>query len=198
MTAPTALISYSWDSDDHKAWVKSLAERLRADGIDVILDRWAMAPGAQLPTFMERAISDSNFVLVICTPGFKERSDGRRGGVGYEEKSSRRRFFTAETTKSSYLFCARAHGPKENPPMRRPRGSAAGTISTYVATRIRKTTTENSLVPFLGSEKQPRPSTSRWLRPRKTQRSGNRPGRSMDKRHIIDRQPLGWPVSRAS
>ena len=84
MTAPTALISYSWDSDDHKAWVKSLAERLRADGIDVILDRWAMAPGAQLPALMERAISDSNFVLVICTPGYKERSDRRRGGVGYE------------------------------------------------------------------------------------------------------------------
>ena len=84
MTAPTALISYSWESEDHKAWVKSLAERLRAHGVDVILDRWALAPGAQLPMFMERAISDSDFVLVICTPDYRERSDARRGGVGYE------------------------------------------------------------------------------------------------------------------
>ena len=33
---------------------------------------------------MERAVTDSDFVLVICTPGYRERSDRRRGGVGYE------------------------------------------------------------------------------------------------------------------
>lgn len=33
---------------------------------------------------MEQAISDSDFVLVICTPSYGERSDERLGGVGYE------------------------------------------------------------------------------------------------------------------
>ena len=84
MTTPTAFISYSWDDDDHKAWVKGLAARLREDGINVVLDRWANVPGNQLTAFMERAISDNDFVLVICTPGYKQRSDERRGGVGYE------------------------------------------------------------------------------------------------------------------
>ena len=84
MSAPTAAISYSWDNEHHKAWVKDLATRLRTDGVDVILDTWELVPGDQLPAFMERAISDSDFVLVICTPGYKDRSDGRRGGVGYE------------------------------------------------------------------------------------------------------------------
>ena len=84
MSTPRALISYSWDGDDHKAWVKSFAERLITAGVDVILDRWAVAPGDQLPVFMERAISDSDFVLVICTPSYRKRSDERRGGVGYE------------------------------------------------------------------------------------------------------------------
>ena len=84
MTTPTAVISYSWDDEAHKAWVKDLAARLRADGVDVILDRWESLPGSRLTAFMERAVTDSDFVLTICTPGYKERFDARRGGVGYE------------------------------------------------------------------------------------------------------------------
>ena len=84
MTTPTAFITYSWDDEDHKAWVKGLAERLRAEGVDVLLDIWEVAPGGQVPEFMERGVADSDFVLVICTPGYRERSDERRGGVGYE------------------------------------------------------------------------------------------------------------------
>ena len=84
MTTPTAFISYSWDSEEHQSWVKDLATRLRKDGIEVVLDRWDNVPGNQLTVFMERAISDNDFVLVICTPGYKQRSDERRGGVGYE------------------------------------------------------------------------------------------------------------------
>lgn len=81
---PTAFVSYSWDGDDHQAWVRSLAERLRRDGVDVKLDQWEMAPGDQIPEFMERSIRDNDFVVIICTPRYRIRSDGRRGGVGYE------------------------------------------------------------------------------------------------------------------
>ncbi|WP_353266722.1 toll/interleukin-1 receptor domain-containing protein [Gemmatimonas sp.] len=85
MTAiPTTFISYSWDDDAHKAWVRDLASRLRGDGIDVVLDQWHTAPGDQLPAFMESAIRENQFVLIICTPGYKRRSDERKGGVGYE------------------------------------------------------------------------------------------------------------------
>ena len=82
--APKAFISYSWDDDAHKEWVKQLAIRLRADGVDVMLDRWHAEPGDQIPAFMERAVCENNFVITVCTPRFKERSDGRGGGVGYE------------------------------------------------------------------------------------------------------------------
>ncbi len=82
--APKAFISYSWDDDTHKAWVKELATRLREDGVDVTLDRWHAAPGDQIPAFMERAVRENNFVIAVCTPKFKERSDERHGGVGYE------------------------------------------------------------------------------------------------------------------
>ncbi|MBI3246664.1 MAG: toll/interleukin-1 receptor domain-containing protein [Deltaproteobacteria bacterium] len=81
---PSAFISYSWDDDAHKEWVRTLAERLRADGVDVILDRWATVPGDQLPAFMEGAIRENQFIVIICTPRYKSRSDAREGGVGYE------------------------------------------------------------------------------------------------------------------
>ena len=83
--APTAFISYSWDDDEHRHWVRELAVRLRGDGVDVKLDHWELAPGDQLPAFMERSVRESNFVLIICTPQYKRKADGRQGGVGYED-----------------------------------------------------------------------------------------------------------------
>jgi len=81
---PKAFISYSWDSDEHKSWVRVLATRLREDGVETTLDQWHLVPGDQLPAFMERSVRESDYVLIICTPRYKERSDARTGGVGYE------------------------------------------------------------------------------------------------------------------
>jgi hypothetical protein len=84
LRAPKTFISYSWDSDYHKDWVTQLATRLRADCIDVFLDEWHLRPGDQLPKFMESAIRESDFVLLVCTPRYREKSNERLGGVGYE------------------------------------------------------------------------------------------------------------------
>jgi len=83
-THPTAFISYSWDDEAHKEWVKQLATQLRHDGVDARLDHWHAVPGDQLPEFMEREIRQNDYVLIICTPKYKEKSDKRAGGVGYE------------------------------------------------------------------------------------------------------------------
>jgi ATP-dependent Clp protease ATP-binding subunit ClpA len=81
---PKTFISYSWDSSEHKQWTLELATRLRADGIDVTLDKWSLVPGDQLTKFMETAIRDNSYVVIICTPNYKAKSDKRTGGVGYE------------------------------------------------------------------------------------------------------------------
>ena len=81
---PKAFISYGWESDEHREWVRKFAARLRGDGVDVTLDQWAVQPGDQLPVFMERAVRQNDFVLVVCTPHYKRRSDERLGGIGYE------------------------------------------------------------------------------------------------------------------
>lgn len=82
--APTAFLSYSWDSASHRKWARLLASRLREDGVDVTLDYWHVQPGDQVAKFMESAVRENDFVLIVCTPRYRERSNGRLGGVGYE------------------------------------------------------------------------------------------------------------------
>lgn len=81
---PKVFISYSWEDDAHKAWVKELADKLLSDGIDATIDQYDLSLGDRLPQFMEQAISNADYVLIICTPSYKEKSDARKGGVGYE------------------------------------------------------------------------------------------------------------------
>ena len=81
---PTAFASYAWETQAQNSWVHDFATRLRGLGVDVMLDQWHAAPGDQLPAFMERAVRLNDYVLIICTPKYKSKSDARRGGVGYE------------------------------------------------------------------------------------------------------------------
>ena len=84
MSNTKAFVSYSWDSDQHKEWVAKLATTLRENGVETILDQWHAAPGDQLTEFMERHIRKNKYVLIICTPNYRLKSDERKGGVGYE------------------------------------------------------------------------------------------------------------------
>jgi len=81
---PTTFISYAWESIDLKNWVKELATRLRQNGIDAKLDQWEIVPGDQMPHFMEKSVRENNYVIIICTPEYKTKSENRIGGVGYE------------------------------------------------------------------------------------------------------------------
>jgi TIR domain len=81
---PIVFISYSWDNDEHKKWVLDLANKLCADGIDVILDRYYLKPGVNLPHFVEKNISSADRIIIIFTKNYKLKADKRTGGVGYE------------------------------------------------------------------------------------------------------------------
>lgn len=82
--APKVFISYSWEDEAHKVWVKKFADRLIGDGVNVDLDQYDLNLGDRLPQFMENEIASSDYVLIICTPQYKTKSDARTGGVGYE------------------------------------------------------------------------------------------------------------------
>jgi GTP-binding protein EngB required for normal cell division len=82
---PTAFISYSWESSEHKKWVLDLAIKLQGEhGVKIIFDQWDLYPGKDKALFMEEGISSSDFVLVVCTAEYARKSDKRSGGVGYE------------------------------------------------------------------------------------------------------------------
>jgi hypothetical protein len=81
---PKVFVSYSWDSEEHKLWVRELSAKLRSHGVDARIDHWHQIPGHELTLFMEQEVRDNDFVIVICTPRYKEKSDNRIGGVGYE------------------------------------------------------------------------------------------------------------------
>ncbi len=83
---PSVFMSYSWDTDEHKAWVRELAERLVSNGVQVHLDQWSLVPGDSLTEFMEHQIQACDFALVICTPNYASKSTARAGGVGYEQQ----------------------------------------------------------------------------------------------------------------
>lgn len=83
-TSPRVFISYSHDSGEHKGWVLQLATDLRASGADAILDQWDLSAGQNTASFMERSISESDRVLLVCSEEYVRKADGRVGGVGYE------------------------------------------------------------------------------------------------------------------
>ena len=43
-----------------------------------------MNPGDDKLQFMEQAVTDSRFVILVCTQTYRARANKRRGGVGYE------------------------------------------------------------------------------------------------------------------
>ncbi len=85
MAAPKVFISYSREGTAHEAWVLEFASQLRKNGVDASLDQWDLRPGHDLTLFMESQIRDSDFVILVCTPTYAEKSNIPRGGVGYEK-----------------------------------------------------------------------------------------------------------------
>ena len=58
---PTAFISYSWESDAHRQWVHRFASDLRAAGVTVLFDQWAVRLGDDVTQFMERSVSTADW-----------------------------------------------------------------------------------------------------------------------------------------
>ena len=69
-------ISYSWDSTEHIHSVLQLSNRLRADGIDCVLDQYEDSPPEGWPRWMDRKIRDAKFVLMVCTETYYKRVMG--------------------------------------------------------------------------------------------------------------------------
>lgn len=102
-TPPKVFISYSWDSDEHKAWILNLAEHLLANGVDVTLDQFELSLGKNLSLFMEKAVSEANKVLLILTENYKLKAEKRTGGVGYEYSMINSALYKTQANNNKFL-----------------------------------------------------------------------------------------------
>jgi|GEM_PF-3119298 len=77
-------LSYSHDSDEHREWVRRLADRLSEQGLFVRLDQYELYGGRRITPFMVEGIVTADKVICICTDRYNERAEQSKGGVGVE------------------------------------------------------------------------------------------------------------------
>ena len=119
---PRVFLSYSHEEPEHDQWVMGLGKLLRGNGVDAYLDKWDLIPGQDTAYFMESQIRDSDFVILICTPIYAEKSNIPRGGVGYEKN-----IISAEMLQTSDLR------PKFIPVLRK--GTFDSALPTYLGSK---------------------------------------------------------------
>jgi len=88
MNEPKVFISYSWSGKTHQELVRHWADRLIADGVEVVLDIYDLKEGHDKYAFMERMVTDSTVthVLVMCDRQYAEKANARKAGVGTESQ----------------------------------------------------------------------------------------------------------------
>lgn len=82
---PKVFVSYSHDSDAHKARVAAFVARLRGEGIVVVHDddvQKVGGPDEGWPRWCERQIVECDYVLACCTPLFHQRFDEVQAATG--------------------------------------------------------------------------------------------------------------------
>ena len=108
-----AFMSYAWSSDAQEDWVLDLANRLVSDGVEVVFDKWDLKVGHDAHAFMEKMVTDPMVtkVMMICDRTYKEKADGRMGGVGKEttiltaeiyEKTEQNKYAALITERDEY------------------------------------------------------------------------------------------------
>ncbi len=77
--APKVFVSYAHESEDFRQKVGELAEFLRSKGIPVVTDHpyQNRAPEEGWRAWMQKNIEDSDVVLIVCTPRYRESFEKR-------------------------------------------------------------------------------------------------------------------------
>jgi SEFIR domain len=105
---PKAFISYSWTSESHLELIRNWADRLMADGVNIILDQYDLKEGHDKYVFMEKMVTDPSVthVLVICDRTYAEKADARKAGVGTESQIMSQEIYNkVEQSKFIPILC---------------------------------------------------------------------------------------------
>lgn len=120
-------ISYSHDSDEHRERVLGLSERLRADGIETILDRYVESgsPPEGWPRWMQNGLEKATHVLCVCTETYYRRFRGlevpdKGKGVDWEGALMTQSLYDARSVSAKFIpvLFARTDEPYVPEPLR--------------------------------------------------------------------------------
>lgn len=82
---PTAFISYSWDSEEHKKWVLSFVSKLFSNGVEAYIDIFeTQTETVNLNNMMIKNIKEKDYTILILTEEYAKKADALQGGVGFE------------------------------------------------------------------------------------------------------------------
>jgi len=101
-------ISYSRDSEQRIHQVRGLAQALREDGIDCIIDQFIQSP-ANWDLWMTQQINESAFVLIICSESYARLFNAVRDtpnglGVTWEATLIRQQLYESTDAKVYPVF----------------------------------------------------------------------------------------------
>jgi hypothetical protein len=154
---PKVFISYSHDSEAHMKRVLSLANRLRREGIDGILDQYEQVPREGWTIWTEKQIRDSDYVLMFCTKAYlrrvmKEELPGTGLGVCWEANIIYQYLYEDGSQNSRFIPVVTTSGDSRHipTPLRGFARYAIGTASGYEALYRRITDQPHTVKPPIG------------------------------------------------
>ena len=105
---PKVFISYSQDSVDFADKVLNFSNKLRQEGIDAILDQYEEAPPEGWPRWMETNIEESDYVLIIGSSGYLDKTTGKVGlgvgrGVKWESNLIYQKLYESDTLNPKFI-----------------------------------------------------------------------------------------------
>jgi len=105
---PKVFISYSHDSPEYQKRVLALANRLRRDGIDCMVDQYLVVPHEGWPRWMDLEIRQADFVLLACTETYYRRvmgeeQDGKGLGVSWESYLIWQHIYNARADNTKFI-----------------------------------------------------------------------------------------------
>lgn len=124
---PCVFISYSHDSDEHRKRVLGLTERLRADGIETILDRYVEygSPPEGWPRWMLNGLDRATHVVCVCTETYYRRfrgheEPGKGKGVDWEGALITQELYDARSVSQKFIpvLATRVDEPHVPEPLR--------------------------------------------------------------------------------
>lgn len=105
-------VSYSWDSEEHRAWVQKLGVDLdQYHELAVTWDGFDLDELSDKNQFMESGLHEADFILAVTTKRYCQRADDRKAGMGIETYMVTAMHWEqlAQANKSNVIVIQREH-----------------------------------------------------------------------------------------